>query len=121
MTDQIINQGDIWWANLASPRGSEPGYGRPVLVVQQSPINHSKIQTIICIPLTSNLKLASIPGNVFMMPEQTYLPKESVANVSQPLTIDKIFFVSFVSNVPNKLLEQVLNGIQFMIGRQGKK
>ncbi len=113
----LINQGDIWWADLPSPRGAEPGFRRPVIVVQQSPINYSEISTIICVPLTSNVRLANAPGNVFMPVTQTNLPKDSVANVSQILTLDKRFLGDYVRTVPDSLLAQVLDGIVFMLGR----
>lgn len=114
---QPINQGDIWWAELPSPRGSEPGFRRPVIIVQQSPITYSQISTVICVPLTSNVRLANAPGNVFMPIMQTGLPKESVANVSQILTLDKRFLGEYVRTVPESLLTRVLDGIVFMLGR----
>lgn len=114
---QLINQGDIWWAELPSPRGSEPGFRRPVIIVQQSPINYSEISTVICVPLTSNVRLANAPGNVFMPAAQTGLPKESVANVSQILTLDKRFLGDYIRTVPESLLTQVIDGVVFMIGR----
>ena len=116
-TVPLINQGDIWWADLPSPRGSEPGFRRPVIIVQQSPINYSEISTIICVPLTSNIRLANAPGNVFMPADQTGLPKDSVANVSQILTLDKQFLADYVRNVSKAILTQVLDGIVFMLGR----
>ncbi|MFQ5434000.1 MAG: type II toxin-antitoxin system PemK/MazF family toxin [Anaerolineae bacterium] len=112
-----INQGDIWWAELPSPRGSEPGYRRPVIIVQQNPINYSQINTVICVPLTSNLRLANAPGNVLMPSIQTGLPKDSVANVSQVLTLDKRFLDAFVRPTPEPLLNRVLDGVLFMMGR----
>ena len=114
---QLINQGDIWWADLPSPRGSEPGFRRPVIVVQQSPINYSQINTIICVPLTSNVRLANAPGNVFMPAALTGLPKDSVANVSQTLTLDKRFLGEYVRTVPESLLTRALDGIEFMMRR----
>ena len=114
---QLINQGDIWWTDLPSPRGSEPGFRRPVIIVLQSPINFSEISTVICVPLTSNVRLANAPGNVFMLTAQTGLPKDSVANVSQILTLDKRFLTDYVRTVSQVLLAQVLDGIVFMVGR----
>ena len=113
----LINQGDIWWADLPSPRGSEPGFRRPVLIVQQSPINYSEISTVICVPLTGNLRLANAPGSVFMPAAQTGLPKDSVANVSQVLTLDKRFLTDYVRTVSTSILTQVLDGIIFTLGR----
>ena len=112
-----INQGDIWWADLPSPRGSKPGFRRPVIVVQQNPINYSQINTVICVPLTGNARLANAPGNVFMPVAQTGLSKDSVANASQILTLDKRFLEAYVCTVPESLLTRVLDGIEFMLGR----
>ncbi len=113
----VINQGDIWWADLPPPQGSGPGFRRPVLVVQQSPINASEIRTVICVPLTSNTRLANAMGNVFLPMAQTGLPKDSVANVSQVLTLDKGFLQGYVRTLSDVLLAQVLDGIVFMLGR----
>ncbi|MCP4424288.1 MAG: type II toxin-antitoxin system PemK/MazF family toxin [Chloroflexi bacterium] len=112
-----MNQGDIWWADLPDPRGAEPGFRRPVIIVQQSPINYSQISTVICVPLTGNIRLANALGNVFMPAAQTKLPKDSVANVSQILTLDKRFLSDYVGAAPASLLVQVLDGVLFVLGR----
>lgn len=112
-----IYQGDIWWADLPDPRGSEAGFRRPVVVVQQSSINRSQIQTVICVPLTSNMRFASAPGNVVMDRAQTGLAKDSVANVSQVIALDKRFLLEYVQTVSDTLLAEVLDGIEFMLGR----
>lgn len=113
----MVNQGDIWWADSPDPRGSKTGFRRPVIVVQQSAINQSMIRTVICVPLTTNVRLANAPGNVIMPDQQTGLPKESVANVSQIIALDKQFLSDYVQTVPDKLLAQILDGIEFMLGR----
>ena len=113
----MVNQGDIWWADLPDSRGSEAGFRRPVIVVQQSAINQSVIRTVICVPLTTNMRLANAPGNIIMPDQQTGLPKESVANVSQIIALDKQFLSEYVQTVPDKLLAQILDGIEFMLGR----
>ena len=113
----MVNQGDIWWADLPDPHGSEVDFRRPVIVVQQSAINHSLIRTVICVPLTTNMRLANAPGNVIMPDQQTGLPQESVANVSQIIALDKQFLSEYVQTAPDKLLAQILDGIEFMLGR----
>jgi mRNA interferase MazF len=113
----MVTQGEIWWANLPDPHGSESGFRRPVIIVQQSAINQSMIRTVICVPLTTNMRLVNAPGNVLMPIRHTGLPKESVANVSQIIALDKRFLSQYVQTVPAKLLNQVLNGIEFMLGR----
>ena len=85
----VISQGEIWWADLPLPKGSGPGFRRPVVVVQSDSLNRSSIATVICVPLTSNLKWALAPGNVHLSARLTGLPKNSVANVSQIVTVDK--------------------------------
>jgi mRNA interferase MazF len=114
---RTINQGDIYWASLPAPRGSEPGYDRPVLIIQQTAINASTIHTVLCVPLTSNVHLASALGNVLLSPKQTGLPKPSVANVSQTFTIDKRFLKTYVATLSKDTLDSVLDGVDFMIGR----
>jgi mRNA interferase MazF len=76
-----IAQGDIWWADLPEARGSGPAFRRPVVVVQGDALNRSRIATVVCVALTSNLKWADAPGNVLLPASVTGLPKESVANV----------------------------------------
>ena len=85
----VITQGDIWWADLAEPAGAEPGYRRPVVVVQSNAFNRSRIATAVCVPLTSNLKWSDAPGNVLLPARSTGLAKDSVANVSQIITLNK--------------------------------
>jgi mRNA interferase MazF len=113
----VIAQGEIWWAELPKPRGSAPGYRRPVVVVQADTINRSRIGTVICVPVTSNLKWAAAPGNVELSAEATRLPKDSVANVSQVITLDKSILTERVSKLPRAKVELVLSGIDVMLGR----
>jgi mRNA interferase MazF len=88
-----------------------------VLVVQQNAFNRSNLQTVICVLLTSNLALANAPGNLFLPKSITGLPKDSVANASQLITIDKHFLEEFVTKVPHEYVEHVLDGVQFVLGR----
>jgi mRNA interferase MazF len=78
----VIAQGDIWWADLGEPAGSEPGLRRPVVVVQGDAFNRSAIGTVVCVVLTSKLRWAEAPGNVMLAARNSGLPKDSVANVS---------------------------------------
>jgi mRNA interferase MazF len=113
----VISQGEIWWADLSAPAGSGPGFRRPVVVVQGDGLNRSRIATVICVPLTSNLKWALAPGNVRLGARVTGLPKESVANVSQILTIDKEFLKARVGKLPLLKLQLLLSGIDVVLGR----
>ena len=96
----VISQGEIWWADLPAPVGSGPGFRRPVIVVQCDALNRSRIATTVCVPLTSNLKWGSAPGNVRLSGRLTGLPKDSVANVSQIVTVDKDLLTKRVGKPP---------------------
>jgi len=112
-----IAQGDIWWADLPEARGSRPGFRRPVVVVQGNALNRSRIGTVVCVALTSNLKWASAPGNVLLPSNLTGLPKESVANVSQVVTLDKTDLTERTGTLSRSKLELVLSGIDVVLGR----
>ena len=112
-----ISRGDIWWADLSEPVGSEPGFRRPVIVVQGNSLNLSRIATVICVPLTSNLLWADAPGNVSLLSNLTGLPKDSVANVSQIITIDRQALTEPVGKLPSKKIELILSGIDVVLGR----
>jgi len=112
-----IGQGDVWWADLSAPRGSGPGFRRPVVVVQGDALNRSRVATVVCVPLTSNLKWAAAPGNVLLSPRVTGLPKESVANASQIVALDKTDLTERVGKLPRAKLSLVLSGIDVVLGR----
>ena len=113
----VIAQGDVWWADLPVPQGSGPGYRRPVAIVQGDALNRSRIATAVCVPLTSNLRWADAPGNVPLPPRATGLPKESVANVSQIVAIDRDLLTERVGRLPRAKLELILAGIDVVLGR----
>lgn len=113
----VISQGEIWWADLPEPTGSGPGFRRPVVVVQSDALNRSRIATVVCIPLTSNLKWTSAPGNVPLSARLTGLPKDSVANVSQIVTLDKNLLNTRVGKLSRAKLELLLSGIGIVLGR----
>lgn len=113
----VISQGEIWWADLPAPTGSGPGFRRPVVVVQGDAFNRSGIATVICVPLTSNLRWANAPGNVALRSRSTGLPKDSVANVSQIIALDKDLLTERVSKVSPATLQLVLAGIDLALGR----
>lgn len=112
-----VAQGDVWWANLPKPAGSGPGLRHPVIIVQGDAVNRSRIATTVCVPLTSNLHWAQAPGNVLLKMRFTGLPKDSVANVSQLLTIDRNLLVERTGHLPKNKLELVLAGIDVILGR----
>jgi mRNA interferase MazF len=108
-------RGEIWWANLLDPVGSEPGYRRPVLVVQDDTFTQSRISTVIVVIITSNIQLAEAPGNVLLPKGATGLSRDSVANVSQILTVDKTFLVKCISSLPNHLQEEIDDGLRTIL------
>jgi mRNA interferase MazF len=113
----VISQGDVWWADLGDPQGSEPGYRRPVVIVQGDSFNRSKVSTVVCVPLTSNLRWADAPGNVLLDAQASGLPKDSVANVSQVVTLDKTALTERAGALPEAKLELVLFGIDVVLER----
>jgi mRNA interferase MazF len=113
----VISQGEIWWADLPAPTGSGPGFRRPVVVLQSDALNQSRISTAICVPLTSNLKWALAPGNVSLSARVTGLPKDSVANVSQIISLDKSLLSEFVGKLPRHKLELLFSGIDLVLGK----
>src|SRR6266700_7712871 len=113
----VISQGEVWWADLSDPAGSGPGFRRPVVVVQSDALNRSRIATVVCVPLTSNLKWALAPGNLQLASRQTGLPKESVANVSQVVALDKLLLTKRVGKLPLPQLELLIAGINLVLGK----
>jgi len=113
----VISQGEIWWADLPAPSGSSPGFRRPVVIVQGDGLNRSRIATVICVPLTSNIRWAEAPGNVLLSTRSTGLPKESVANVSQIVTLDKSLLTERAGKLAKQTLALVLSGIDVVLGR----
>lgn len=113
----VISQGEVWWADLRRPIGSEPGFRRPVVVVQGDALNRSRVATVVCVPLTSNMKWADAPGNVLLAARSTSLPKDSVANVSQIVALDKGVLTERVGKLSPAKMELLLSGIDVILGR----
>lgn len=113
----MIAQGEVWWTDLGEPVGSEPGLHRPVVVVQGEAFNRSRISTVVCVALTSTLRWAEAPGNVLLEARLTGLPRDSVANVSQIVTLDRSALVERVGVLSADKLNLVLFGIDVVLGR----
>jgi len=111
----VIHRGEVWWATLPEPVGSEPGYRRPVIIVQANSFNRSKIATVIAVIITSNVHLAQAPGNVWLPTEATHLPRVSVANVSQIITVDKKFLTERIGQLPPALFAQIEDGLRLVL------
>lgn len=113
----MISQGDVWWADLAEPIGAEPGFRRPVVVVQGDSFNRTALRTVVAVPLTSNLRWAAAPGNVRLTARATGLLRDSVANVSQVVALDKSILTERVGKLSSAKLDLVLAGIDTVLGR----
>src|SRR5271154_6490974 len=110
-----VQRGDIWWADLPEPRGSEPGFLRPFLIVQANAFNQSRIRTVIIAAIISNLALASAPGNVLLPRRVSGLRAESVINVSQLVALDRNFLTDYVCKIPLGLQNLVDTGLRLVL------
>lgn len=111
----VIKRGEIWWAELPEPSGSEPGYRRPLVIIQSNEFNKSNIDTVIAAIITSNINLASAPGNILLSLKNSKLSKKSVVNASQLITVDKSFLTERVHTLSNKLMAQIDDGIRLVL------
>jgi mRNA interferase MazF len=110
-----LQRGEIWWADLPEPRRSEPGYRRPVLVIQGDSFNRSRIQTTIVAAITTNVELADAPGNVLLPARSAGLTRDSVVNVSQLLTLDRSFLTEHAGTLPPRLQRSVDEGLRTVL------
>jgi mRNA interferase MazF len=113
----VIAQGDVCWADLPEPAGSGPGFRRPVVVVQGEALNRSRLATALCVPLTSNLRWATAPGNVLLRARATGLTKDSVANVSQLVALDRALLTERTGRLARRQLDLIFAGIDVVLGR----
>lgn len=112
----VAARGEVWWVDLREPVGPEPGFRRPALVVQVDPLNASRLQTTVAVILTSNLRLEAYPGNVLLPSRATGLPRDSVANVSQVVTLDKALLDDRAGKVNHALMARVDEGLRLVLG-----
>ncbi len=111
----VVQRREIWWAELRRPRGSEPGYRRPVLVVQADPFNQSSIGTVVVVTITANTRLSGAPGNVRLTRRQSKLPRASIVNVSQIFTLDQQFLTERVGQLPESTMQEVDRGLRLAL------
>ncbi len=111
----MIRRGQIWWVDFAEPRGSEPGYRHPALVIQRDEVNASRLRTVVVCVLTSNARLARAPGNTLLPKEATGLPRDSVANASQIATVDRNDLEDLVGSLARTLIDQVDEGLRWFL------
>jgi mRNA interferase MazF len=110
-----VFRGEVWWATLGEPRGSEPGFRRPLLIVQSDSFNRSRIQTVLALVITSNTQLSEAPGNVMLPAKTAGLPRASVVNVSQLVTIDKRFLAKRAGKLRGEQLRAVDEGLRLVL------
>jgi mRNA interferase MazF len=110
-----MERGEVWWAELGVPGGAEPGFRRPLLIVQADAFNRSRIATTVAVVLTSNLRLADAPGNVLIPAVDSGLPKDSVANVSQVVTVDKAVLIQQAGKLPARFMRAVSDGLRLVL------
>ena len=110
----VTKQGEIYWVDLAEPKGSEPGYRHPHIVIQNNLFNDSRINTIVVCSLTSNLNRAKAPGNVMLNKGEANLSKQSVVNISQIFTVNKDDLIEKIGQVSEKRMLEILDGIKLL-------
>lgn len=111
-----MNRGEIWWAGWPGPGRSDPGYRRPVLIVQSDGFNRSRIRTVVALAITSNLRLAEAPGNVSLARRGTGLPRKSVINLSQIITLDKEYLIERAGRASDAIMGQVEESLRMLLG-----
>ncbi len=111
----MTSRGEVWWAELPEPVALEPGYRRPVLILQSDDFNRSRIRTVVAAALTTNLRLAAAPGNVLVAANDTGLPENSVVNVSQIVTVDKALLSERVGRIGDHAMSAVEDGIRTLL------
>ncbi|HEB86348.1 MAG TPA: type II toxin-antitoxin system PemK/MazF family toxin [Gammaproteobacteria bacterium] len=110
-----MKRGEIWWASLEDPKGSEPGFRRPVVVISSNDFNSSKIKTVLVAVITSNIRLSDAPGNFELSKKGSGLSRFSVVNISQLITIDKLFLTDKVGKLTNKQVELLNDGLKLVL------
>ncbi len=111
----VVERGEVWWADLGEPIGAEPGYRRPIVIVQSDAFNRSRIETTVALIITSNLQLLDAPGNVLIRAKESGLPKDSVANVTQLATVDRAMLTERVGRVPRRLMARIDDGLHLVL------
>ena len=110
-----MTRGEVWWADLAEPRGSEPAKRRPVIVVQEDSLTRSRLQTVMVVPITSNLRRAAAPGNVVLAKNQSKLSVESVALACQVMTVDKYYLTDKIATLPRLVMQRLDGGLRLTL------
>lgn len=114
----VVRRGEIWRASLSQPSGSEPGYRRPLVIIQSNDFNRSRIRTVLAAVITSNLRLASAPGNMPLSAKHTGLKRDSVVNVSQLITVDNAFLTEKIGKLTDRQLQEMNAGLRLVLALQ---
>ena len=112
----VIFRGELWWADLPQPIGSEPGFRRPVLIIQVNRFNQSRLATVLAVAVTTNLALVQMPGNVLIDTAASGLEQDSVVNITQVITIDRQFLRIRIGSLPQNILQRVEQGLRLIQG-----
>lgn len=111
-----MERGDIWWASLPEALGSEPGFRRPLLIVQDDTFNASRIRTVVALAITSNVGLAKAPGNIHLAVQDSGLPQPSVVNVSQIITVDRTLLTERIRRLSKQTMADIDKGLRLVLG-----
>jgi mRNA interferase MazF len=111
----VIERGEVWWADLGMPRGSSPGFRRPIVIIQSDDFNQTRLNTTLGVVITTNLRLAEMPGNIMLRKSVVNLPKDSVINVTQVVTIDKHNLLERIGRLSDELIEQIEDGLRLVL------
>ena len=111
----VVQRGEVWWAELAAPTGAEPGFQRPVVIMQSDAFNRSRIHTIVAVALTTNLRRVDAPGNVLIPKAVSGLPKDSVANVSQIVTVDRTQLTKRERRLSSLAVQSLERGLRLVL------
>ena len=111
----VIARGEIWWTDLAEPRGSEPGFRHPILILQADAFNRSRLRTVVGVVVSSNTRLLDAPGNVLLAAKAVGLPRDSVVNVTQIVRVDRDYLEERAGKVPSKTLARVEAGLRLVL------
>jgi mRNA interferase MazF len=110
-----VRRGEVWWADLLEPAGSEPGFRRPVVIIQADPLNRSRLRTVVVAAITGNLRLRDSPGNVYLSPRESGLERPSVVNASQVATLDRGRLMHHVGNVAGVKMRAIDEGLRLVL------
>lgn len=111
-----VRQGEVYWIDFGPVAGGAPAERHPCVVVQNDLFNRSRIATTVVCLITSNLKRADAPGNVSLAKGDANLPKASVVNISQVLTVDKAELVEFLGRLSSKTVDEIRAGLELLFG-----